>query len=311
LKKLARSKRIKQKIINFGELFMFQGAFTAIITPFKNGTVDYETFERLIEFQIENGIDGLVPVGTTGESPTLNHQEHKDVIKFVVDRVAGRVPVIAGTGSNSTSEAVDLTDFARKAGVTASLQVCPYYNKPTQEGFYQHFKAINDSVDLPMVLYNIPGRCGGEGLAPETIARLNELEQVVAVKEATGSMDQASEILSLCDITILSGDDSMTLPLCSLGGKGVVSVVANIVPADVKSLTDSLLAGDFAAGLEMHRKLFRLSKSLLKMATNPIPIKAAMELMSLSSDEMRLPMVSLSSEKKSELKGYLHDYGLI
>ena len=290
---------------------MFYGSYVAIITPFKDGAVDYATLERLIEFQIESGTDGLVPVGTTGESPTLSPREHKEVIKFVVDHTAGRVPVIAGSGSNSTAEAIELTQYAMDTGATASLQVCPYYNKPTQEGFYAHFKAINDAVDLPMVLYNIPGRCGGGGLEPATIARLNELKNVVAIKEATGSMDQTSEILSMCDITVLSGDDSLTLPLFSLGAKGVVSVVANIVPKDVKAMTDALLAGDYAGGLKMHRKLFRLSKSLLSMATNPIPIKAAMDILGMSSDEMRLPMVALSDDLKSSLRGFLEDYGLL
>jgi len=289
---------------------MFTGAMVAIVTPFHDGKVDFETLDELVDFQLENGIDAIVPVGTTGESPTLTHEEHKQVIERVVKRVAGATRVIAGAGSNSTAEAIELTAYAKKVGADATLQVCPYYNKPTQEGFYQHFKAIADEVDLPIVLYNIPGRCGA-GMTPETIARLDELENIVAIKEATGSLDQASEIAMRCDITILSGDDSLTLPLASVGGKGVISVVAYIVPADVKAMTDLILEGDLVKARQWHRKLFALSKNMLTLATNPIPIKAAMAMLDMCSDELRLPMTPLEPAKKTALKQTLTDYGLL
>ena len=290
---------------------MFSGALVANITPFSDGQVDYETLTELIEFQIESGIDGIVPVGTTGESPTLSHQEHKEVIKHVVEVTGGKTPVIAGTGSNSTAEAIELTAYAKKVGADASLQVAPYYNKPTQKGFYEHFKAIADEVDLPIVMYNIPGRCGGCGLTPETIARLSELENVVAIKEATGSLDQASEIAMRCNLTILSGDDSLTLPMASIGAKGVISVVANIVPADVKAMTDLILEGDLVSARKWHRKLFALSKNMLTMATNPIPIKAAMAMLNMASDEMRLPMTNLDEKQEAILEKALKNYGLL
>jgi 4-hydroxy-tetrahydrodipicolinate synthase len=225
--------------------------------------------------------------------------------------VDGQVPVIAGTGSNSTAEAIELTEHARRVGADASLQVAPYYNKPMQEGFYRHFKAIAEEVDIPLVLYNIPGRCGGSGMTPETIARLSKIENIVAVKEATGSLDQASEIAMRCNITILSGDDSLTLPLASVGAKGVISVVANIVPADVKAMTDLILEGDFIAARRWHRKLFPLCQSLLSMATNPIPIKAAMSILNMCSEELRLPMTPLDLDKKEQLRQILTNYGLI
>jgi len=290
---------------------MFSGSMVALITPFDNGKVDYKTLDELIDFQLESGTDGLVPVGTTGECPTLSHEEHKKVIERVVKAAGGMVPVIAGAGSNSTAEAIELTAFAKKIGADATLQVAPYYNKPTQEGFYQHFKAIADEVDLPIVLYNIPGRCGGKGMMPETVARLSQVENITAIKEATGSLDQASEIASRCDITIISGDDSLTLPLASVGGKGVISVVANIVPADVKAMTDLILEGDFVSARKWHNKLFALSKNLLGLSTNPIPIKAAMSMLNMASDELRLPMVPLEESKRAVLKKTLADYGLL
>ena len=289
---------------------MFTGAMVALITPFQNGEIDFSTLDELIEFQLENGIDGIVPVGTTGECPTLSHTEHKKVIERVVKSVAGRVPVIVGAGSNSTAEAIELTAFAKKVGADATLQVDPYYNKPTQEGFYQHFKAIAEEVDLPVVLYDIPGRCGA-GMTPETIARLAELENIVAIKEATGKLDQASEIAARCDLTIISGDDSLTLPIASVGGQGVVSVVANVVPADVKAMTDLILAGDLVSARKWHNKLFALSKNMLSLATNPIPIKAAMSMLNMSSEEMRLPMVPMEEDKKAVLRQTLKDYGLL
>jgi 4-hydroxy-tetrahydrodipicolinate synthase len=289
---------------------MFTGAMVALVTPFHDGKVDFETLDELVDFQLDNGIDAIVPVGTTGECPTLSHEEHKQVVERVVKRVAGATPVIAGAGSNSTAEAIELTAFAKKIGADATLQVCPYYNKPTQEGFYQHFKAIADEVDLPIVLYNIPGRCGA-GLTPETIARLNEHDNIVGIKEATGSLDQASEIAMRCDITILSGDDSLTLPLASIGGKGVISVVANVVPADVKAMTDLILEGDLVKARQWHRKLFALSKNMLTLATNPIPIKAAMAMLDMCSEELRLPMTPLEDSKKTSLHKTLEQYGLL
>jgi 4-hydroxy-tetrahydrodipicolinate synthase len=259
---------------------------------------------------LENGIDAIVPMGTTGESPTVSHEEHRRIIEHVVKRAGSEASVIAGAGSNSTAEAIELTAYAKKVGADATLQVCPYYNKPTQEGFFQHFQAIADEVDLPIVLYNIPGRCGA-GMTPETVARLAEHENIVAIKEATGSLDQASEIAMRCDITIISGDDSLTLPLASVGGKGVISVVANIVPADVKALTDLILEGDLVSARQWHRKLFALSKNMLTLATNPIPIKAAMAMLDMCSDELRLPMTPLEEAKKDTLRQTLQAYGLL
>jgi len=289
---------------------MFTGAMVAMVTPFQEGEIDFQTLDELIDFQLAGGIDGIVPVGTTGESPTLSHKEHKQVIERVVQAVGGQVPVIAGAGSNSTAEAIDFTEFSKKVGADATLQVGPYYNKPTQEGFYQHFKAIAEEVDLPIVLYNIPGRCGA-GMTAETVARLAEIENIVAIKEATGSLDQASEIAARCDITIISGDDSLTLPLASVGGKGVISVVANIVPADVKAMTDLILEGDLVSARQWHKKLFTLCKNMLTLATNPIPIKAAMAMLNMASEELRLPMTPLEEDKKAILKQTLKDYGLL
>ncbi|MEJ2702102.1 MAG: 4-hydroxy-tetrahydrodipicolinate synthase [Sedimentisphaerales bacterium] len=289
---------------------MFTGAMVALVTPFQGGEIDFQTLDELIEFQLEGSIDAFVPVGTTGESPTLSHEEHKLVIERVVKTVGGQVPVITGAGSNSTAEAIELTAYAKSVGADATLQVCPYYNKPTQEGFYQHFKAIAEQVDLPIVLYNIPGRCGA-GMTPETIARLAEVENIVAIKEATGSLDQASDIAARCDITIVSGDDSLTLPLASVGAKGVISVVANIVPADVKAMTDLILEGDLVSARQWHKKLFVLCKSMLTLATNPIPVKAAMGMLDMCSEELRLPMTPLEPDKRAILKETLEEYGLL
>jgi len=290
---------------------MFTGAMVALATPFQNGELDFETLDELIVFQLENGIDGIVPVGTTGECPTLSHKEHKQVVERVVKTVAGEVPVIAGSGSNSTKEALELTEFAKKVGADATLQVDPYYNKPTQEGFYQHFRTIAETIDLPVVLYDIPGRCGA-GMTPDTIVRLAEdVENIVALKDATGKLDHVSEVAMRCDITIVSGDDSLTLPIASVGGKGVISVVANIVPADVKAMTDLILKGDLVSARQWHNKLFALSKGLLSLATNPIPIKAAMAMLNMASEELRLPMVPMDEGKKAVLRQALKDYGLL
>jgi len=289
---------------------MFAGAMTALITPFRDGQVDFETLDEILEFQLERGIDGIVPVGTTGESPTLSHDEHKRVIERVVKTVAHQVPVTAGAGSNSTAEAIELTTFAKKVGADATLQVDPYYNKPTQEGFYQHFKVIAEEIDLPMVLYDIPGRCGA-GMTVETIVRLSKIENIVAVKDATGQLDHVSGIATQCELTILSRDDSLTLPIAAVGGKGVISVVANIVPADVKAMTDAILEGDFAAALKWHKKLFALSRNMLGLSTNPIPVKAAMALLGMAPEEMRLPLTPLEDSKKASLKQTLKEYGLL
>ncbi len=289
---------------------MFTGAMVALITPFDNGKIDFETLDELVDFQLDNGIDGIVPVGTTGECPTLSHEEHKQVIERVVKAVGGKVPVIAGAGSNSTAEAIELAAFSKKVGADATLQVDPYYNKPTQEGFYQHFKAVAEEVDLPIVLYDIPGRCGA-GMTPDTIVRLAEIENIVAIKDATGKMDHVSEVATQCDLTILSGDDSMTLPIASVGGKGVVSVVANIVPADVKAMTDLILEGDLVSARQWHNKLFALSRNMLGLATNPIPIKAAVAMLNLASEELRLPMTPLDEDKKEVLRQTLETYGLL
>jgi 4-hydroxy-tetrahydrodipicolinate synthase len=290
---------------------MFTGAMVALITPFQGGEIDFRTLDELIDFQLENGIDAISPCGTTGESPTLSHSEHKEVIERVVKAVGGNVPVIAGAGSNSTAEAIELTAFSKKVGADATLQVCPYYNKPTQEGFYQHFKVIAEEVDLPMVLYNIPGRCGGTGLTVDTVVRLAEIENVVAIKESTGRLDMASEIAARCDLTIISGDDSLTLPIASVGGKGVISVVANIVPADVKAMTDLILEGDFTSALKWHKKLFALCRDMLGLATNPIPIKAAMSMLNMAPEELRLPMTPLDERTKAVLRQTLKEYGLL
>jgi 4-hydroxy-tetrahydrodipicolinate synthase len=290
---------------------MFTGSLVALITPFSDGQVDYETLDELVEFHLNSGTDGIVPVGTTGESPTLSYEEHKAVIERVVSIVDGQIPVIAGTGSNSTAEAIELTTHARKIGADGSLQVCPYYNKPTQEGFYQHFKAIAEEVDIPLVLYNIPGRCGGTGLSVDTIERLAQIENIVAVKEATGSLDMASEIALRTDLTLLSGDDSLTLPIASVGGKGVISVVANIVPTDVKAMTDLILEGDFVSARKWHQKLFALAKNMLGLASNPIPLKAAMAMLNMAPEELRLPMTPLNDAEKTKLKKCLTDYGLL
>jgi len=290
---------------------MFTGAMVALITPFQEGEIDYQTLDELVSFQLENGIDALVPVGTTGECPTLSHVEHKKVNERVVKMASGQIPVIAGAGSNSTAEAIELASYAKEIGADATLQVCPYYNKPTQQGFYEHFKAIAEEVDLPMVLYNIPSRCGGEGMTSDTVARLAELDNVAAIKEATGKLDLASEIATSCDLTILSGDDSLTLPLASVGAKGVISVVANIVPADVKAMTDLILEGDFVQARKWHKKLFALSKGLLSLSVNPIPIKAAMAMLEMASDELRLPMTALDGDKAALLREALVDYGLL
>ena len=289
---------------------MFEGSMVALVTPFRGGQVDFAAIERLVDWHVDQGTEALVPVGTTGESPTVNVAEHERIIETVVRRAAGRVPVIAGTGGNATAEAIELTAFARKVGADASLQVCPYYNKPTQEGLYRHFATIAEAVDLPMILYNIPGRTS-VSMAPATVARLADLPQVVGIKEATGLMDQTSEILSRCDLVVLSGDDSLTLPLMALGARGVISVVANVVPQDVRRLTDAMRAGRLAEAQAAHRKLFPLCRAMF-VETNPIPVKTAMAWMGLlESDEKRLPLTDLSPASAESLRQAMTDYGLL
>tara|TARA_B100000029_G_scaffold358409_1_gene351237 strand:- start:1407 stop:2306 length:900 start_codon:yes stop_codon:yes gene_type:complete len=288
----------------------FAGLTVALVTPFRDGDIDESALRALVDFHAESGTDCISPVGTTGESPTLTHDEHEQVIGIVCEQAAGRVKVVAGTGSNSTSEAIRLTTFAQSVGADGALMVAPYYNKPTQEGFYQHYRAVTEAVDLPIVLYNIPGRTA-KNMEPETIARIGELDTVVAVKESTGSMDQASQVLDLSDLTVLSGDDSLTLPLLAIGGEGVVSVVGNIIPGDVKTMLDAFNNGDIAAATQWHAKLFPLCRDLLGLATNPIPIKAAMALLGRDSGEVRLPMTPLGDAELENLKRTLNRYGLL
>jgi len=285
-----------------------EGSMTALVTPFAGGEVDWETLGVLIDRQIAGGAQGLVPCGTTGESPTLSHEEHDAVVEFTIRRAAGRAMVIAGTGSNSTAEAIRLTAHAAEAGADACLIVNPYYNKPTQEGMVQHVAEIA-KVGLPIVLYNIPSRCGVE-LAGETIVRMYEqIEQVVAVKEATGKVDNASALAAACDITILSGDDSMTLAYGAVGGSGVISVLANILPAEVRTLCDRMLAGDLVGAREQHLRLFPLFKACF-VETNPIPIKAMMSMAGLIRNELRLPMTPLSAQHRAPLAELLKGFGV-
>ncbi|MEN6664231.1 MAG: 4-hydroxy-tetrahydrodipicolinate synthase [Phycisphaerae bacterium] len=285
-----------------------EGSMTALVTPFAGGKVDYTALGKIIDHQIEQGTQGLVPCGTTGESPTLNYAEHDRVIEFTVERTAGRVPVIAGTGSNSTAEALELTAHAKKAGADACLIVNPYYNKPTQGGMVEHVKRLAE-IDLPIVLYNIPGRTGVE-LTAETIVRMyREIPQVVAVKEATGKLDMASAIAAECDITILSGDDSLTLPIGSVGGRGVISVLANLLPAEVRKLCDLMLTGNMAGATAQHLRLFPLFRGIF-IETNPIPIKAAMAMAGMIKNELRLPMTPLSEKLRPELAKMLAPFGI-
>jgi len=286
----------------------FHGSMVAIVTPFKSGKVDEKTLVKLVDYQIKSGTDGIIPCGTTGESPTLSYKEHERVIEIVVKAAKGRVPVVAGTGSNSTDEAIFLTKFAKKVGADGALLVVPYYNKPTQEGMFRHFEAIAKSVDIPIVLYNIPGRTGVT-MTPETVARLAKIPTIVAIKESTGNMDQASHILSLCDITVLSGDDSLTLPLLSLGAKGVISVIANILPSEVSEMVSAFFAGDLAKAQKLHAKMFPLCRAVF-IETNPIPIKRAMKYLGLCSDELRLPLCPMRPQNDKILIQAMREYGL-
>jgi 4-hydroxy-tetrahydrodipicolinate synthase len=288
----------------------FAGVTVALVTPFNGGEVDYPALRKLVDWHVEQGTDCLAPCGTTGESPTLDHEEHEKVVATVIEQARGRIKVMAGTGSNSTREAIRLTKAARTAGATGALVVGPYYNKPSQEGYYRHFAAIADACDLPICVYNIPGRTGSN-ITPETIGRMAEIPSIVAVKEATGSLDQASHIASLCNLTILSGDDSLTLPLMSIGGRGVVSVVGNIVPRDLKALVSAFDAGKTSEAIAWHKKLFHLSRDLLSVSTNPIPLKAAMKLLGRDTGEVRLPLCPLDAAGEAKVAATLRAYGLL
>lgn len=290
---------------------MFKGAIVAIVTPFKNGKVDEEALRELIEFQIVNGTDGIVPCGTTGESPTLSHDEHDRVIEITIEAVKKRVPVIAGTGSNSTAEALRLTKHAHDAGADGALIVAPYYNRPTQEGIYQHFKTIAESVPIPIIPYNIPGRTG-VNIMPEMVARLAEIRNIVGIKEATGSIKQMSDIIDLCgdDFAVLSGDDVFTLPLMAIGGKGVISVASNIVPADMSALVDAVDARDQDRARALHKKMNKLF-DVLFIEVNPTPVKAALAMMGKIICEYRLPLCKMAEANHEKLRKELVDYGLI
>jgi len=290
---------------------MFKGAIVAIVTPFKNGKVDEGKLRELIEFQITNGTDGIVPCGTTGESPTLSHEEHDRVIEITVDAVKKRVPVIAGTGSNSTAEALRLTKHAHEVGADGALIVCPYYNKPSQEGLYQHYKLIAEKVPIPIIVYNIQGRTG-VNLLPDTLARLAKIPNIVGTKEASGSLKQMHEVIQLCgpDFSVLSGDDFFTYPLLCLGGHGIISVVSNVIPADMAALVDAFAAGDLKKAKDLHFKMVPLIDSLF-IETNPVPVKAALAMMGKIDYEVRLPLEKMSEGNYEKLKKVMMTYGLI
>jgi 4-hydroxy-tetrahydrodipicolinate synthase len=282
-----------------------QGAMTAMITPFREGRVDEQRLKEQVEYQIKSGIDGLVPVGTTGESPTLDFKEHARVIELSVQYAAGRVPVIAGTGANATAEALELHQVAKKAGAPGCLSVNPYYNKPTQEGLYRHFMTLADRVDLPIVLYNIPGRTGIT-MSAQTVARLAKHRNIIGIKEATGDLNMAGEIRSLCDIVILSGDDSLTVPIMSIGGRGVISVLSNVVPAQIKSLVKFCLASQYGQAAALHRKLFPLMRAMF-LDGNPVGIKYAMKVAGLDNGDLRLPLWEASEATKKQIEQCLKD----
>jgi 4-hydroxy-tetrahydrodipicolinate synthase len=288
---------------------MFTGSLVALVTPFRNGKIDLEKLDALVDFHVEAGTNGLVPCGTTGESATLSHDEHEEVIRRVVDRADGRIPVIAGTGSNSTQEAIRLTRFAREAGADGALLITPYYNKPTQKGLVAHFEAIAKETDLPLVLYNVPSRTG-VNMLPQAVIDCSRLPNVVGIKEASGNVDQTVEILRGSEITVLSGDDSLTLPLMAVGARGVISVAANVIPKLMVDLVDLAAAGDFSGAREVHFRLFPLFKALF-VETNPIPVKAAMALQGRIGPELRLPLTPLPDAGKKQLEAVLADLGVL
>jgi 4-hydroxy-tetrahydrodipicolinate synthase len=290
---------------------MFTGSLVAIVTPFKNGRVDERSLGDLIEWQIANGTDGIVPCGTTGESATLSHEEHERVIAFTVEVVKRRVPVIAGTGSNCTDEAISLTQHAKRVGADGALLITPYYNKPTQEGLFRHFKAVAEAADIPIVLYNIPGRTG-VNMLPATVARLTSVPNIVAIKEGSGSVQQASDIVQMCGdrITVLSGDDPLTLPMMAVGAKGVITVTANIAPVDMACLVDAFAEGRVEEARRLHFKLSPLFAALF-LETNPIPVKAALRMMGKIEEELRLPLCPIGQENRDKLTRVMKEYGLI
>jgi len=289
-----------------------QGSIVALVTPFRNGKVDEAKLRELVDFHAAQGTDGIVPCGTTGESPTLSHDEHKRVVEIVIEAARGRLPIIAGTGSNSTAEAIDLTGHAKRAGAAAALVVSPYYNKPTQDGLYRHFRAIAEAVDLPIVVYNIAGRTA-VNIETDTLARLaKDCANIIGVKEASGSLDQMTQVILACgpEFTVLSGDDNLTLPLMSVGGRGVISVIANFVPRDTAEMTHAALAGDWKLARELHLRLFPLCRAMF-METNPIPVKETMALMGMLEPEYRLPMCRMSDANRQKLRAVLEPFSLI
>jgi 4-hydroxy-tetrahydrodipicolinate synthase len=283
------------------------GAMTAMVTPFREGKIDEQRLREQVEFQIKNGINGLVPVGTTGESPTLDFKEHAKVIELTVQFAAGRVPVIAGTGANSTTEAIELHQIAKRAGAPGCLSVNPYYNKPTQEGLYHHFMTLADRVDLPIVLYNIPGRTGVT-MSAQTVARLSKHRNIIAIKEATGDLNIAGEIRAMCDIVVVSGDDSLTVPIMSIGGRGVISVLSNAIPAQIKALTKFCQANQYEQAAALHRKLFPTMRAMF-LDGNPVGIKHAMKVMGLDTGELRLPLWEASDGTKKQIEQCLKEIG--
>lgn len=290
---------------------MFSGSMVALVTPFKDGNVDWQSLDGLIEFHLQNGTDGIVPCGTTGESATLSHKEHDEVIRAVIKAVNKRIPVIAGTGSNSTDEAVRLTRDAEKSGADGALMISPYYNRPTQEGIYQHYRKVASEVGIPLIVYNIPGRTGSK-IEPETLARLAEIKNIAGVKEATGSVDQAIDVIRLCGdrLAVYSGEDSLIFSLMALGGKGVISTVANIAPKDCAQLTDACLKGDWQGARDLQFKLMPLIRSVF-LETNPIPIKTALSLMGKCSGDLRLPLTPMSEGNLKKLTQSMSEFGLL
>ncbi|MFQ5848184.1 MAG: 4-hydroxy-tetrahydrodipicolinate synthase [Candidatus Methylomirabilales bacterium] len=289
----------------------FQGSMVALVTPFRDGKVDEAKLRELVEFQVKNGTDAIVPCGTTGESPTLNHEEHRRVVEVTIEAAAGRIPVVAGTGSNSTAEAIALTEHAKQAGADGVLMVCPYYNKPTQKGLVAHYTAVAEAVDIPIILYNIPGRTG-VNMLPETVATLAELKNIVGIKEASGSLEQMTEVITRCGgrITVVSGDDTLTLPLMAVGGEGVISVIANILPKESADLTRAALNGDWKRAKELHLRTFPLCKAMF-YETNPIPVKTAMQLLGRLNGELRLPLAPMSEANREKLQKAMKAYGLL